>query len=24
MKGTVRYMAPDFDAPLNDFKESME
>jgi antitoxin (DNA-binding transcriptional repressor) of toxin-antitoxin stability system len=24
MKGTVRYMAPDFDAPLDDFKESME
>jgi len=24
MKGTVRYMAPDFDAPLEDFKECME
>lgn len=24
MKGTVRYMAPDFDAPLHDFKEYME
>jgi prevent-host-death family protein len=24
MKGTVLYMAPDFDAPLEDFKESME
>ena len=24
MKGTVRYMAPDFDAPLDDFKEYME
>jgi antitoxin (DNA-binding transcriptional repressor) of toxin-antitoxin stability system len=23
MKGTVRYMAPDFDAPLDDFKEYM-
>jgi antitoxin (DNA-binding transcriptional repressor) of toxin-antitoxin stability system len=24
MKGTVRYMAPDFDAPLDDFKEYMQ
>ena len=24
MRGTVRYMAPDFDAPLDDFKEYME
>jgi antitoxin (DNA-binding transcriptional repressor) of toxin-antitoxin stability system len=24
MKGTVRYMAPDFDAPLEDFKEYVE
>lgn len=24
MKGTVLYMAPDFDAPLEDFKEYME
>jgi hypothetical protein len=24
MKGTVEYMAPDFDAPLDDFKEYME
>jgi antitoxin (DNA-binding transcriptional repressor) of toxin-antitoxin stability system len=24
MRGTVRYMAPDFDAPLEDFKEYME
>jgi antitoxin (DNA-binding transcriptional repressor) of toxin-antitoxin stability system len=24
MKGTVRYLAPDFDAPLDDFKEYME
>jgi prevent-host-death family protein len=24
LKGTVRYMAPDFDAPLDDFKEYME
>lgn len=24
MKGTVLYMAPDFDAPLEDFKEVME
>jgi antitoxin (DNA-binding transcriptional repressor) of toxin-antitoxin stability system len=24
MKGTVRYMAPDFDAPIEDFKEYME
>ena len=23
MKGTVLYMAPDFDAPLDDFKEYM-
>lgn len=23
MQGTVKYMAPDFDAPLNDFKEYM-
>ena len=23
-KGTVKYMAPDFDAPLDDFKEYME
>ena len=23
-KGTVTYMAPDFDAPLDDFKEYME
>jgi hypothetical protein len=21
LKGTVKYMAPDFDAPLNDFRE---
>lgn len=24
LKGTVLYMAPDFDAPLADFKEDME
>jgi antitoxin (DNA-binding transcriptional repressor) of toxin-antitoxin stability system len=24
MKGSVLYMAPDFDAPLDDFRESME
>ena len=24
LKGTVQYMAPDFDAPLEDFKEYME
>ena len=24
MKGTVLYMAPDFDSPLDDFKEYME
>jgi prevent-host-death family protein len=24
LQGTVLYMAPDFDAPLNDFKEYME
>ncbi len=24
LKGTVRYMAPDFDSPLEDFKEYME
>ena len=24
MKGTVLYMAPDFDAPLEEFKEVME
>jgi antitoxin (DNA-binding transcriptional repressor) of toxin-antitoxin stability system len=24
LKGTVRYMAPDFDAPLDDFKDYME
>jgi prevent-host-death family protein len=24
LKGTVIYMAPDFDAPLEDFKEYME
>ncbi|HET6883400.1 MAG TPA: type II toxin-antitoxin system prevent-host-death family antitoxin [Pirellulales bacterium] len=24
MKGSVRYMAPDFDAPLEDFREYME
>jgi Protein of unknown function (DUF2281) len=24
LKGTVEYMAPDFDAPLDDFKEYME
>jgi prevent-host-death family protein len=24
LKGTVVYMAPDFDAPLEDFKEYME
>jgi len=24
MKGTVLYMAPDFDAPLEDFKEYMD
>ena len=24
LRGTVRYMAPDFDAPLDDFKEYME
>jgi antitoxin (DNA-binding transcriptional repressor) of toxin-antitoxin stability system len=24
MKGSVLYMAPDFDAPLDDFKEYME
>lgn len=24
MKGTVLYMAPDFDSPLGDFKEVME
>ena len=23
LKGTVRYMAPDFDAPLDDFKDYM-
>jgi antitoxin (DNA-binding transcriptional repressor) of toxin-antitoxin stability system len=23
MRGSVRYMAPDFDAPLDDFKEFM-
>ncbi len=23
-KGAIRYMAPDFDAPLDDFKEYME
>lgn len=24
LKGTVKYMAPDFDAPLDDFREYME
>jgi len=24
LKGTVQYLAPDFDAPLEDFKEYME
>lgn len=24
IRGTVKYMAPDFDAPLDDFKEYME
>jgi prevent-host-death family protein len=24
LKGTVRYIAPDFDAPLEDFREYME
>jgi prevent-host-death family protein len=24
LRGSVRYMAPDFDAPLDDFKEYME
>ena len=24
LKGTVKYMAPDFDEPLDDFKEYME
>jgi len=24
LRGTVLHMAPDFDAPLDDFKESME
>jgi len=24
LRGTVQYMAPDFDAPLDDFKEYME
>jgi len=24
LKGTVKHMAPDFDAPLDDFKEDME
>jgi prevent-host-death family protein len=24
LKGTVRYVAPDFDAPLEDFKEYVE
>jgi antitoxin (DNA-binding transcriptional repressor) of toxin-antitoxin stability system len=24
LKGTVRFMAPDFDAPIDDFKEYME
>jgi prevent-host-death family protein len=24
LKGTILYMAPDFDAPLDDFKEYME
>ena len=24
MRGTVRYMAPDFDAPLDDFREYMD
>ena len=24
MKGTILYIAPDFDAPLDDFKEYME
>ena len=24
LRGTVLYMAPDFDAPLEDFKEDME
>jgi hypothetical protein len=24
LRGTVLYMAPDFDAPLDDFKEYME
>ena len=24
LRGTVKYMAPDFDAPLDDFKEYLE
>ena len=24
LRGTVKYMAPDFDAPLDDFREYME
>lgn len=24
LKGTIKYMAPDFDAPLDDFREYME
>jgi antitoxin (DNA-binding transcriptional repressor) of toxin-antitoxin stability system len=24
LRGTVKYMSPDFDAPLDDFKEYME
>lgn len=24
LKGTVKYMAPDFDAPLDDFRDYME
>ncbi|MBI2359922.1 MAG: DUF2281 domain-containing protein [Deltaproteobacteria bacterium] len=24
LRGTVKYMAPDFDAPLDEFKEYME
>lgn len=24
MQGTIKYIAPDFDAPLDDFKEYME
>jgi hypothetical protein len=24
LKGTVKYMAPDFDAPIDEFKEYME